>query len=116
MNTQSLTVLHRQVTDERTSAFVVTSDITIDEAGGQRLEAAFADRLHEVDDFAGFQRLEVWRDNSRAGAYVMVSWWDSAEAFTTYMRSDEHRRSHARIPTDPARPRAAGVRRFERIH
>ncbi|HEX8347074.1 MAG TPA: antibiotic biosynthesis monooxygenase [Actinoplanes sp.] len=96
-------------------AFVVTSDVTIDEAGARRLEVAFADRLGEVDRFPGFQRLEVWRDTGRAGMYVMVSWWDSAEDFTAYMRSEPHRRSHARIPTDPTRPRAAGVHRFQRI-
>lgn len=98
-----------------TSAFVVSSDVAIDDVGVPALEAAFAGRLGEVDDFPGFQRLEVWRDTSRAGMYIMVSWWDSRDDFTAYMRSEQHRRSHARIPTEPTRPRAAGVRRFERI-
>lgn len=97
-----------------TSAFVVASDVTVEEAGVPALEAAFAGRLGEVDSFPGFQRLEVWRDAGRPGAYLMVSWWDSRNDFTAYMRSEQHHRSHARIPTDP-RPRGAGVRRFERI-
>lgn len=98
-----------------TSAFIVSSDVTIDEAGVHQLEAAFAGRLGEVDSFAGFQRLEVWRDTGRPGMYVMVSWWDSPADFTAYMRSEQHRRSHERIPSEPSRPRGAGVRRFERI-
>lgn len=96
------------------SAFVVASDVIIEEAGAPGLEAAFAGRLGEVDSFPGFQRLEVWRDAGRPGAYLMVSWWDSRDAFSAYMRSEQHHRSHARIPTDP-RPRGAGVRRFERV-
>jgi heme-degrading monooxygenase HmoA len=95
--------------------FIVSSDITIDEAGMNALEAAFAERLHEVDDFPGFQRLEVWRDTNRTGTYTMVTWWNSADDFTAYMRSDQHRRSHARIPNEPTRPCGAGVRRYEQV-
>jgi|GEM_PF-1816712 heme-degrading monooxygenase HmoA len=96
-------------------AFVVTSEVTIGGIGAERLEAAFADRLREVDNYPGFHRLEVWRDTSRAGIYLMVTWWDSPESFTAYLRSPQHRRSHDRIPTDPARPRGTGLHRFERI-
>src|SRR5688572_8313663 len=92
---------------------VVVSEIAIDEQGCDTLEDAFRNRLGEVDGFPGFRKLEVWRDPRRTGRYLMVSWWDSPEAFRSYMRSDEHRRSHDRIPTDPVRPRAAGVDRFD---
>jgi heme-degrading monooxygenase HmoA len=73
---------------------------------------AFADRLGEVDGWPGFQRLEVWRDEAIPGRYIMVSWWDDRESFKRYMRSDSHRRSHARIPDDPVRPRAVSFSRF----
>jgi len=44
--------------------------------------------------------------------YAMVSWWDSAADFSSYMRSDDHRRSHQRIPTGDLRPRAREFRRY----
>jgi heme oxygenase (mycobilin-producing) len=96
-------------------SFVVTSDVRVPEDGADVLQAAFADRLRLVERHDGFQRLEVWRDERDPGAFVMVSWWDDEQAFRAYMRSVDHRVSHARVPSEPARPRAAGVRRFRRV-
>ena len=94
-------------------AHVVTSHLHIDPDGARTLEEAFANRLGEVEQAEGFQHLEVWRDTSAEGRYVMVSWWDSREHFAAYMGSDAHRRSHARIPRDPHAPRADHVDRYE---
>lgn len=100
-------------TDPSQRAYVVASHLSIDPEGADTLEDAFRDRLGEVDDAEGFLRLEVWRDTSEPGRYTMVSWWDSEHAFRAYMGSDAHRRSHARIPHDPHRPRAVAVDRYE---
>lgn len=88
------------------------SDLAIDAVGAGTLEAAFADRLGEVDGWSGFIDLEVWRDERDEGRFVMVSWWRSRDDYVSYMRSDVHRRSHDRIPTDPAAPRAVGVGQY----
>lgn len=93
--------------------YVVTSHLTVATDGAPALEQAFADRLGEVDDTPGFQRLEVWRDSTQEGTYVMVSWWDSEEEFRAYMGSPAHRRSHARVPRDPHPPRATGIARYD---
>jgi heme-degrading monooxygenase HmoA len=95
-----------------TTSYVVASDLSVDLSGAAALEAAFADRLHQVEGHPGFQRLEVWRDSAREGQYVMVSWWDDEAAFRSYLRSDRHRASHDRIPTEPARARGVGLRRY----
>ena len=97
----------------RLGSHVVSSHLQIDPDGAETLEQAFADRLGEVEDAPGFQHLEVWRDTTAPGRYVMVSWWDSAEAFRSYMGSEAHRRSHARIPRDPHAPSAVAIDRFE---
>ncbi len=91
--------------------FVAHSEISIEPDAGPTLEQSFSDRLGEVDGWPGFLKLEVWRDERTPGRYVMVSWWDDRESFTSYMRSDSHRRSHARIPDDPA-PRPVGFSRY----
>lgn len=95
-----------------TTPFVVASELSVDVSGAAVLEAAFRDRLHHVEDHPGFQRMEVWRDQRREGAYLMVSWWDDEPSFRLYMRSDRHRASHARIPTEPAKARGVGLRRY----
>jgi heme-degrading monooxygenase HmoA len=98
--------------DRATDAFVVVSDLEVAAVGADALEAAFRSRMREVEDHPGFRRLEVWRDARCEGAYQMVSWWDDEQSFRSYMRSAAHKRSHARIPTEPARARGVGVRRF----
>jgi heme-degrading monooxygenase HmoA len=97
------------------AAFVVASDLEVAPLGAAALENAFSNRLGEVEQHPGFQRLEVWRDDRREGSYVMVTWWDDETAFRTYMRSNDHKTSHDRIPTDPARARGVGLRRFTRV-
>ncbi len=90
----------------------MASEIEVDPVGASALIDAFRTRLAEVDQWPGFRHLEVWEDDRSEGLFLMISWWDSECAFRAYMRSDSHRRSHTRIPTEPASPRPAGLRRF----
>jgi heme oxygenase (mycobilin-producing) len=92
--------------------FVVSSEVTISPDSAADLERSFRERLHLVERAPGFQRLETWRDVTRPGVFQMVSWWDNADSFRRYMRSAEHRLSHARIPHAPDRPHGTGVRRY----
>lgn len=96
-------------------SFIVVSDVVVSPEGSEALEAAFRARLGEVEQVAGFQRLEVWRDARVAGSYQMVSWWDDEQSWRAYMTSPAHDRSHARIPRDPVAPRGRGVRRMELV-
>ncbi|MCW2623199.1 MAG: hypothetical protein JWL64_2801 [Frankiales bacterium] len=92
--------------------FVVQSGISVPAAGAPALDAAFRNRLHAVENAPGFRRLEVWSDETAADAYVMVSWWACRADFLAYMKSEDHRRSHARVPRGENRPRAASLRSF----
>ena len=96
-------------------AYVVASHLSIEPDGAEALEAAFRDRLGEVEAADGFRGLEVWRDAETPGHYTMVTWWDSEADFRAYMGSPAHRRSHDRIPRDPRAPRPVALRRYERI-
>lgn len=91
---------------------VVVSELEIAPEGSSTLETAFGERLGEVDAFPGHVGLQVWKDPRRPGRYLMVTWWESEAAFHNYMRSESHRRSHARIPSEPARPHPVRVERF----
>ncbi len=93
--------------------YVVASELSVPAGSGTVLEAAFADRLREVEEHDGFRRLEVWRDCRTPDRYLMVSWWRDAAAYRSYMRSEAHRRSHARIPGAPHQPKGVAVDLFE---
>jgi heme-degrading monooxygenase HmoA len=92
--------------------FVIVSDLRVAEVGAATLEQAFRERLGEVDAWPGFLELQVWRDERDAERFVMVSWWRSRDDYVAYMRSAAHRRSHERIPVEPAAPRATGIGTF----
>jgi diguanylate cyclase (GGDEF)-like protein len=94
------------------AGFVAFSRVEVPVAGSQELVAAFADRLRAVDAWTGFDRLEVWATPDDPTRFVMVSWWDDEAAFRAYMGSDDHRRSHARIPGGADRPRPAGFEAY----
>jgi len=92
--------------------FVVSSEVTISPESEGILERSFRERLRLVENAPGFQRLQIWRDVTRPGVFQMVSWWDNSDSFRRYIRSEEHRLSHERIPMEPDRPRGTGVRRY----
>lgn len=95
--------------------FVVTSELAVHPDGADDLIAAFRNRLRRVERWEGFHHLEVWRDQAQADRFVMTSWWASRNAFADYMRSDDHRRSHARIPQGAARPTLIALHRYALI-
>lgn len=95
--------------------FVALSNITVPEAGRAAVVEAFGHRLGAVERWPGFQQLQVWADQTDPTALVMVSWWDTEDAFTAYMGSPDHRQSHQRIPTGDNRPRPVGFRRYQVI-
>ena len=96
-----------------TKPFVVVSELTVPPEGIQAVRDAFEDRLGAVDSWPGFRGLEVWEATDDSSHLVMVSWWDNEETFRAYMRSPDHRRSHARIPSGEHRPSLRNFQRYE---
>jgi heme-degrading monooxygenase HmoA len=94
--------------------YVSMSRLRVDEDRSDDLVAAFRRRLHLVDGFDGFVDLQVWRSDRDPGEVLMVSRWRDRAAFTSYMRSAEHRRSHDRIA--PGLGAAIDLERLEHLH
>ena len=78
------------------------------------LVVAFRNRVRLVDEFDGFQGLEVWRSDREPDEVVMVSRWRDRACFRDYMRSDAHRISHDRIAGDLQA--AIELERLEHLH
>lgn len=95
--------------------YVAISEIAVPVEGATELEQAFRDRLGAVDAWPGFLGLEVLRHRRKPGCYLMVSRWATKQAFTEYMRSDDHRRSHDRISDGEHAPRPAGFDDYDRV-
>lgn len=74
------------------------------------LISAFRGRAGLVEGHDGFVDLEVWLSDREQGELLMVSRWQSRECFCAYMKSADHRASHARVD-----PELAGSVRLERL-
>ena len=75
---------------------------------------AFRRRSRDVERHDGFVDLQVLQSDRDPGEVSMVSRWRDRECFKAYMRSEDHRRSHARI--DPDLQRAIKLQALEHLH
>jgi heme oxygenase (mycobilin-producing) len=80
--------------------YVSLSRLRVPPDRAPELVRAFRERLRAVERHAGFIDLQVWQSDRDPGELVMVSRWRERADFTAYMRSDDHRRSHARVPAE----------------
>ena len=94
--------------------YVSVSRLRIPPERSPELVAAFRSRLGLVDRHEGFIDIQVWQSDRDAGEILMVSRWRDRECFKTYMRSDDHRASHGRIPPDLAE--VIQLERLEHMH
>src|SRR4051812_41570058 len=94
--------------------YVSMSRLRIKPERAPELVAAFRDRVGLVDGFEGFVDLQIWQSDRDPGEILMVSRWDTRAHFTAYMRSREHKVSHARI--DPGLDAAITLERLEHLH
>src|SRR4051794_35448734 len=94
--------------------YVSVSRLRVNPDRSDDLVSAFGSRARLVEAHAGFVDLEVWRSDRDLGEVLMVSRWRDREAFTAYMKSDDHRTSHDRIPPDLRA--AIKLERLEQLH
>ena len=80
--------------------YVSLSRLRVAPDRAEDLVSAFRARAHLVDAADGFLGLEVWRSDRGGDELIMVSRWRDRSCFQRYMKSDEHRISHDRIPAD----------------
>ena len=94
--------------------YVSMSRLRIAPGLAEDLVTAFRHRMRAVDGHDGFVDLQVWQSDRDRGEIIMVSRWRDRAAFTSYMRSADHRTSHGRIP--PALDEAIKLERLEHLH
>ena len=90
------------------------SRLRVEPERSEDLVAAFRGRAGLVEGHDGFVDLQVWRSDRDPGEVLMVSRWRDRDAFTAYMKSEDHRFSHRRI--EPSLKRAIDLERLEHLH
>lgn len=79
-----------------TSGFVAINFISCKESYRQRFEELFGSRAHAIDRMPGFIDMRVLRPQNDSGDYLIVSFWETEEAFKTWTHSPEFLEGHRR--------------------
>lgn len=82
--------------------FVVMNRIAVNPDHAAAFEERFRNRAAEVDKMPGFVRNIVLRPTSPDDPYVVMTMWESKQAFEAWTQSDAFRRGHARSGSLPA--------------
>jgi heme-degrading monooxygenase HmoA len=94
--------------------YVSLSRLRVEPDRADQLVRAFQARSRLVDGWDGFLDLQVWQSDRDPGEVLMVSRWRDRAAFRAYMRSADHKTSHARIA--PELHEAIRLERLEHLH
>lgn len=94
--------------------YVSISRLRIAPERASELLEAFRNRSHDVERHDGFVDLMVLQSDRDPGEISMVSRWQDRDCFRAYMKSEDHRRSHARI--DPELQQAIKLQALEHLH
>lgn len=76
--------------------FVAINYITCKEHYRERFEELFATRKGAIDKMPGFKNMEVLKPSEKDGDYLIMSHWDSEDAFKTWTKSEAFIEGHKR--------------------
>jgi heme-degrading monooxygenase HmoA len=79
--------------------FVVMNRISVSPSFVEAFEERFRHRAAEVDKMPGFIRNLVLRPASPDDPYVVITMWETKQAFEAWTQSDAFRKGHARSGT-----------------
>ncbi len=80
--------------------FIFISHLTVPPADCPALERHFRERARLVNGFPGFLYLQLLAPKAGDASHTFLTAWRDADAFRSYMASNEHSTSHSREPAD----------------
>ncbi|WP_105318562.1 antibiotic biosynthesis monooxygenase family protein [Thermus tenuipuniceus] len=81
--------------------YVTMNRIPVKPEYAEQFEKAFQTRARLVDKMPGFVRNFVLRPQNPEDPYIVMTFWESEEAFRAWAESPEFREGHARSGTLP---------------
>lgn len=81
---------------ENNRNFVAINYIDCEADYKERFEALFASRAHAIDTMTGFIDMQVLKPQTDDGKYLIVSFWDTEEAFKDWTKSPQFIEGHKR--------------------
>lgn len=81
---------------------VVCNRIPVNPEHATAFEERFADRANLVDGMPGFISFQLLRPTAEGDPYVVMTFWESEEAFKGWTQSAEFKEGHARSGSLPS--------------
>ncbi|MNS58548.1 antibiotic biosynthesis monooxygenase family protein [Edaphocola flava] len=81
---------------ENNRNFVAINYIDCEAEYKERFESLFASRAHAIDTMTGFIDMQVLKPQTDDGKYLIVSFWDTEEAFKDWTKSPQFIEGHKR--------------------
>lgn len=88
--------------------FVAINYITCTPEYRERFEELFGSRAHAIDLMPGFVDMQVLRPKTDAEPYLIVSYWETEDAFKGWTRSEAFLEGHKRGFADLTQAKAEG--------
>jgi|SRR6186713_1830211 len=88
--------------------FVAINYISCAADYADRFEELFSSRAHAIDSMPGFINMHVLKPAGTGEDYLIVSYWDSEDAFKSWTGSEAFRLGHKRGFEDIAKARQEG--------
>lgn len=88
--------------------FVAINYIDCNEDYKTRFEQLFGSRAHAIDRMPGFKNMQVLKPQDGQSSYLIVSFWESEDAFKAWTGSPEFIEGHKRGFEDLAKAKAEG--------
>ncbi|MBK9104066.1 MAG: antibiotic biosynthesis monooxygenase [Saprospiraceae bacterium] len=88
--------------------FVAINFIDCEPDYKEHFEELFGNRAHAIDRMPGFQSMQVLKPKDGESSYLIISYWESEEAFKQWTGSPEFIEGHKRGFADLAKAREEG--------
>jgi heme oxygenase (mycobilin-producing) len=88
--------MQRSMKTETKPAFVAINYITCEPSYCARFECLFCTRARQIDTMPGFISMQVLRPMKQGEPYLVISQWESQEAFDAWVGSPEFLEGHKR--------------------
>jgi heme-degrading monooxygenase HmoA len=92
-----------------TKQFVAINYISCVPSYKARFEELFASRAHAIDTMPGFINMHVLRPAKEEDNYLIVSYWETEDAFKDWTKSEAFRIGHQRGFADIAKAKQEGA-------
>lgn len=88
--------------------FVAVNYISCSPDYTERFEELFGSRAHAIDTMPGFIEMHVLRPDKEGENYLIVSYWETEEAFKDWTKSEAFIEGHKRGFADLAKAKQEG--------